>query len=217
MSYKSEKPNPSNKKGFLRLDSLEDYEVIDFDMVKDHLNTKQQTDFFVDSNHQKSESKNKVDSRHYHPAGYKPPPYSYSNCPTGMNSKLHQLQQSPISEIACEATKIANQFIPWHSSCQTSFHNHQQPFATNLGPYSTGTSRFSGFGSQASSCDIRQDIAHHVPFNLSTGQYEYWMSMPSSGGNNYSREAMQAYWHSSPSNHRFPGRHIPVSKPYKIN
>jgi len=195
----------------VRLDSLEDYEVIDFDMVNRKPNSKSQTDFSVHRNQEHTAQTNQFDSRHYHPAGHKPPPYSYSNCQTGMNSKLQQYQEHPISSIACEATKLANHFIPWQNSCQTSLGNYQNPFSSNVGPFSPERSRFGSFRSQAPFCDIREDIGHHVPFNLSTGQYEYWMSMPSTGGN-LNRETMQAYCHNSLPNHRFPSRHFPVSE-----
>ena len=42
------------------------------------------------------------------------------------------MQKSPVSDIAVEASKLANQFIPWHNSCQTSYANQALQFAKQV-------------------------------------------------------------------------------------
>ena len=68
--------NSPKKKGFVRLDSFEDYEIIDLDMVKEQQNIRPKEEHLLAHHQDNTGQSNLFDSRQYHPAAYMPPHYS---------------------------------------------------------------------------------------------------------------------------------------------
>ena len=211
MNNPSKNRTPTNNKGFVRLDSFEDYEVIDVDMLCDQSNKISRPD--VNNFSHKHQGDNQfVDGRNYHPAAYPPPPYSYSDCNIGMGNKVqHQLQTPSASDFVCQASKLAHQFVPWNPSCQAPFAEHKHPYDTFGVSHNTTDTRNRKFDQDYPFNNRKQNVTHHVPYNLTKGQYEYWMSIPGSGSAS-NCEAMQAYCHNQPHNSRMMAKQIPVSK-----
>ena len=189
----------------MRLDSLEDYEIIDLDMVKDQTNVKLNSKY-TNQSHQDNNPMGFFDCRHYHPAANAPPPYMHSNRNVRMNFKAPQ-EPNNYSDIAREATKFTNQYIPWHISDHLS--GSQQYHYNPLG-LDASLDSIPNFPANGPFSDIRKDITHHVPYNLTKGHYEHWMSVPGGGRANSHFEAMQAYSHNHIATNRYSTRHIPV-------
>ena len=189
------------KQGFVRLDSLEDYEIIDFDMVKDPPHATKSMDY-----HSTTKSKeelphpiNYFNSRHYHPAAFVPPPYS-QHCGTTTSFQKQpfsvphkQTHHSGMMLNYCnhqsrqkKAPEYSQQHLT-HHSVDSQKQRYWKPESKFLDPYSNVFSENSAA------------ITHHVPYNLTKGQYEYWMSVPGQGESNSNFEAMQAYNHHSQS------------------
>ena len=155
---------------------------------------------------------NSFNNRIYHPAAFVPPPYTYSNRHAGMSFKNQQQIQRP-SNLACQSSKLANQFSPWQSPCQITNSQSYYPYHTGCpDPSRLRSSTTQNLSTQVPFCDSDDRITHHVPYNLTKGQYEYWMSVPGIGRNNPNCEAMQAYCHNQLPNLGCTTKHIPVSE-----
>ena len=155
--------------------------------------SKSASDFSLGQSHEdKISQMNCFDSRVHHPASFNQLYYPYSNQTRDLSFQgLPYHTPHP----NCQSTVAANYFNHWQSSCnripditqvnhQHNFDSRHQRFTKpsvgNLGTYHTA------FGGSAA-------ITHHVPYNLTKGEFEYWMALPGGGGTNSTFEAMQAY------------------------
>ena len=187
-------------------------------MVKEQQHINQRAEHLSKDIQDISNSPNFADSRQYHPASYIPPPYSQLDQNIGMTYKVQQQLHHPAPNFVGQASKFCHQFLPLQNYCQSLQNSQHYNFNTGVVGLNTNPSASSpDFRAQGSFCDIRKEIVHHVPYNLTTGQYEYWLSMPGTGRSNSNCEAMQAYWGNQHYNPRSAARHIPVSSCLTLN
>ena len=181
-------------------------------MVKNQSHiSKSASDFSLgQSNEDKINQINSFDNRLHHPASFNQSSYPYSN-----QTSYRSFQSLPYHNPHpnCQSTVATNHFNHWQSSRnripdstqlkhQYNFDCQHQGFAKsgmgNLNTYHTS------FGGTAA-------ITHHVPYNLTKGQYEYWMSLPGGESTSSNFEAMQAYSPNQPPVHSVGAKHLPVS------
>ena len=199
----------------MRLDSFEDYEIIGLDSVQGHCDNMQSSSTYsINKDHKENSQVGYFDYRFHHPAAYVQPPHTHSDRKTCMHLKNQQQLQNPSFNIWYQRAESANQFSPCPSHCQVS-RKSQQHYPKYTGYLDTGGYRpgsFENLKTTVPHCDNLGKIMHHVPYNLTKGQYEYWMSVPGAGRNNTHWEAMQGYSQSQfPFNSGTAG-HIPVSR-----